>query len=183
MTSIDPTMSPITPPTVDPTSALVARLSGGRPALQRAVSDALGIDGPPDPALSPIDAFHLNTTDTGAVCYLIAGGRLTRIETADDGRSLLVCLPLRRIRQVVESREVAAVTVAIEIDADVTAETTVSQSLTGPGDEAGTTQATRSEARSVTTPTSYTLTAPVSDRSGETAGELTRFARTLRQLL
>lgn len=164
---------------MDTTAELVTLLSSRRPALQRAVSDALGIQGPPERGTSPVAAFVLEETETSSVCYLLTKLRFARVEVTADERTLLVCTPLNRIRQVVEARDSETVTVSIELDADVTAETTVSQSLTGPAENTGTpgTQLTRSEARSVTTPTSYTLRQPKNEPA---AAKLTDFARTVR---
>lgn len=141
------------------TADLVEALTAETPQLQAAVSDALGTTGAPtgDRVLG-----HVLQNGDSSLCYMITRTSLHRVEVAADDRQLLVTIPLRRIRQIIERSDANTRTLVVEVDADVTSETTVSQSITEATPEGS--QATRSEARSVTTPTSYTITGPRDDR-------------------
>lgn len=166
----------------DTTALLVSKLTGQAPELQSAVSDALGVDGPPTAADAPVDAFHIESSDTTGVCYMLAERRFLRVEATKDGRTMIVAIAAPRIREVIEMRESTSVTLVVEVEADVSVETTVGQSLTGPQpsgeDLPDGTQLTRSEARTVITPTSYTMKG-----TGADAASIKLLARKLRKAL
>jgi hypothetical protein len=168
---------------MDPVNVhLIDALSPRGTALQQAVSDVLGADGPPTAALAPVWGFHLEAGTETTVVFLCGPGGFYRVEATSDGRQLLVQVPARRISQVVEQRSADRCTVTVEIDADTHLEQSVGQAISGPALDDGIVvdgaQMTRTEARTVVTPTSYTLQGAGADRAA-----LARFARAVRALL
>jgi hypothetical protein len=147
--------------------------------LQQAVSDVLGADGAPHASTSPVWGFHLSATAESTVAFLCGPDGFYRVEVGGDGRQLLVKIPGRRISQVVEQRAGDTLTLTVEIDADTRLEQSVGQAISGPALDEGMVvegaQMTRSEARSVLTPTSYTITATGAER--DTLARLGRAVR------
>ena len=151
-------------------------------AIQQAVSDVLGASGAPLASEAPVWGFHLTAGGDSTVVFLCGPRGFYRAEATADGRQLLVKIPAGRISQIVEQRSTDTHTVVVEVDADTLLEQSVGQAISGPALDDGVVvdgaQMTRTEARTVVTPTSYTLTA-----SGEDRATLARFARAVRHLI
>ena len=161
---------------------LIEAVSSRGVAIQQAVSDVLGASGAPLASETPVWGFHLAAGADSVVVFLCGPRGFYRAEATSDGRQLLVKIPPGRISQVVEQRSADACTVVVEVDADTLLEQSVGQAISGPALDEGVVvegaQMTRTEARTVVTPTSYTLSASGSDRA-----TLARFARAVRSLI
>jgi hypothetical protein len=168
-------MEPVNPQLID-------ALSTRGHAIQQAVSDLLGADGAPLGSVTPVWGFHLDATADTTVVFLCGPGGFYRAEATADGRQLLVQIPARRISQVVEQRSGDSITVTVEVDADSRLEQSVGQAISGAALDDGLvvegTQMTRTEARSVITPTSYTMVAARADQV-----PLLRLGRAVRALI
>lgn len=88
--------------------------------VARAVGDPIGGDDELEPAsLLPVDCYWIDWTHPEVLTiYVVSCARLIRHEVAKDGHRLSTVVPLSRVRRVAEEHTGAAVSCAIELDAD-----------------------------------------------------------------
>ena len=83
------------------------------------VRSSVGVVGPKLAGEAVIEAFHLVPGDEVFAAYVFTPGCLFIAEMNDDGASLVVAVPVARVRRIAEMNNDRGLTVTLEIDADV----------------------------------------------------------------